>query len=71
MLRYLASGMLTRGASRRLARFIPNPILRTVAIAAAAYGIERLVTRKSIRAPHMRMPRVGMPRMSMPRLRHG
>ena len=54
MLRYLASGMLTRTASRRLARLIPNPILRTVAIAAAAYGIERLVTRKPIRVPRIR-----------------
>ena len=54
MLRYLASGMLTRTASRRLARFIPNPILRTVAIAAAAYGVERLVARKPVRLPRMR-----------------
>ena len=53
MLRLLASGMLTRTASRRIARIIPNPLLRTVAIAAAAYGIERLLTRKPIRVPRM------------------
>lgn len=54
MLRYLASGLLTRSASRRLARWIPNPLVRTVAVAATAYGIERLLTRKPIRAPRMR-----------------
>ena len=43
MLRPLASGFLTRSASRRLARYIPNPLLRVVAIAVAGYAIERLV----------------------------
>lgn len=49
MLNYLASGLLTRTASRRLARLIPNPLLRTVAIAAAAYGVERLLARRAQR----------------------
>lgn len=44
MLRYLASGLLTRNVSRRLARAIPNPLVRTVAIAAAGYAVNRLVT---------------------------
>ena len=43
MIRPLASGLLTRSASKRLARWIPNPILRVVAIAVAGYAIERLV----------------------------
>jgi hypothetical protein len=43
MLRYLASGLLTRNVSRRLARVIPNPLLRTVAIAATGFAVERLV----------------------------
>jgi hypothetical protein len=46
MIRPIAAGLLTRSASRRLARWIPNPLLRTVAIAAAGYAIERLVTRR-------------------------
>ena len=45
----LASGLLTRTASRRLARFIPNPLLRIVAIAVAGYAIEQLVARASRR----------------------
>ena len=44
MLRYLASGLLTRNVSRRLARAIPNPLLRTVAIAATGYAVNRLVS---------------------------
>jgi len=51
MLRLLTSGLLTRSAARRLSRVIPNPLVRTVAIAAAGYAIERLVYRK-------RQPRV-------------
>ena len=46
MIRPLAAGMLTRGASRRLARWIPNPLLRTVAIAVAGYAIERALTKR-------------------------
>lgn len=46
MIRYLASGLLTRSASRRLARYIPNPIVRAVAIAAAGYAINRVMTRR-------------------------
>jgi hypothetical protein len=43
MLRPLASGLITRSASKRLARYIPNPLLRIVAIAVAGYAIDRLV----------------------------
>jgi hypothetical protein len=46
MFRMLASGLLTRTASRRLARWIPNPFVRTIAIAAAAYGVERLLVKR-------------------------
>lgn len=47
MLRYLATGLLTRNVSRRLARSIPNPLVRTVAIAAAGYAVNRLVNGRS------------------------
>jgi|GEM_PF-2617198 hypothetical protein len=43
MLRFLATGLLTRNVSRRLARAIPNPIVRTAAIAAAGLAVNRLV----------------------------
>lgn len=43
MLRALASGLLTRNVARRVARFIPNPLVRTIAIAAVGYGVNRLV----------------------------
>ncbi|MDF1503730.1 hypothetical protein [Roseisolibacter sp. H3M3-2] len=43
MLRLLASGLLTRSASRRLSRFIPNPFVRTLAVAATGYAIARVV----------------------------
>ena len=46
MLRMLASGFLTRGAGRRLARFIPNPFVRTLAVAATGYAISRALTPK-------------------------
>ena len=49
MLRSLTSGMLNRTAQRRLARWIPNPLLRVVAIAVAGYAIEQLVMRGSRR----------------------
>lgn len=60
MLRYLASGLLTRNVSRRLARAIPNPLVRTVAIAAAGYAVNRLVSGRPARLdaprPSRRLP---------------
>jgi len=47
MFRFLASGLLTRSASRRLARLIPNPLVRTVAIAATGYAINRVLTKRT------------------------
>lgn len=49
MLRYLATGLLTRNVSRRLARTIPNPLFRTVAIAAAGYAVNRVVNGRAVR----------------------
>ena len=49
MLRLLASGLLTRTATRRLARVIPNPLVRTLAIAATGYAVNRLMTARSTR----------------------
>lgn len=49
MLRYLATGLLSRNVSRRLARTIPNPLVRTVAIAAAGYAVNRLVNGRAAR----------------------
>jgi hypothetical protein len=49
MLRYLATGLLTRNVSRRLARMIPNPLARTVAIAAAGYAVNRVVNGRAVR----------------------
>ena len=55
MFRYLASGLVTRAASRRLARWIPNPLLRTVAIAATGYAVNRALSRRSPRVtPRLR-----------------
>ena len=48
MFRYLATGLLTRNVSRRLARAIPNPILRTVAIAAAGLAVQRVVNGRRV-----------------------
>ena len=45
MLRFLTSGLLTRGAARRLSRAIPNPFVRALAIAAAGLAIEQVVYR--------------------------
>ena len=53
MFRFLASGLLTRSASRRLARLIPNPIVRTVAIAATGYAINRVMTRRRPALPRV------------------
>lgn len=57
MLRYLASGFLARSASRRLARVIPNPFVRTLAMAATGYAITRAMTptaKKAIHSPRTR-----------------
>jgi hypothetical protein len=43
MLRFLASGLRTRNLSRRVARMIPNPLVRTLAIAATGYAVNRAV----------------------------
>lgn len=43
MLRVLASGLLSRNLARRVARVIPNPLVRTLAIAAVGYGVNRMV----------------------------
>lgn len=47
MLRLLASGLLTRTASRRIARVIPNPLVRTLAVAATGYAVSRLLAPKA------------------------
>jgi hypothetical protein len=47
MLRLLASGLLTRSASRRIARVIPNPFVRTLAVAATGYAVSRLMAPKA------------------------
>jgi hypothetical protein len=52
MLRLLASGLLTRSASRRVARLIPNPIVRTLAMAATGYAITRVMAPKARAAVH-------------------
>ena len=57
MLRLLASGLLTRSASRRVARMIPNPLVRTLAMAATGYAITRVMapkTRTAVRPPRDR-----------------
>jgi hypothetical protein len=54
MLRYLAHSMLYR----RLGRAIPNPILRTLAIAGAGMAARRLMARRAAQkaAPHATPP---------------
>jgi hypothetical protein len=54
MLRYLASGLLTRSASRRLARVIPNPFVRTLAMAATGYAITRVLAPKAPKLKRLR-----------------
>ena len=49
MLRFLASGFLTRRLARPIARVIPNPILRTVAIAATGYAVERMLAKRVVK----------------------
>jgi hypothetical protein len=46
MLRFLASGFLTRKLATRIARLTPNPLLRTVGVAAAGYAVNRMLTKK-------------------------
>ena len=52
MLRLLASGLLTRSASRRVARFIPNPFVRALAVAATGYAVSRVMAPKARTAVH-------------------
>ena len=57
MLRLLASGLLTRSASRRIARVIPNPLVRTLAVAATGYAVSRVMapkTRAAVHSPRVR-----------------
>ena len=49
MLRFLASGFLTRRLARPLSRAIPNPLLRTVAIAATGYAVERMLAKRAVK----------------------
>jgi len=55
MIRPIATGLLTRSAARRLSRWIPNPLLRTVAIAVAGYAIERMVMKAAQRPRRARL----------------
>ncbi len=59
MLGYFASGLLSRTASRRLARVIPNPFVRAAVVAAAGYAITRFMEKRQTTAS--RAPRT--PRM--------
>jgi hypothetical protein len=52
MLRLFASGLLSRGLARRIARFIPNPFVRTLAIAASGYAVNRLMLGSARKARH-------------------
>lgn len=65
MLRLLASGLLTRSASRRLGRVIPNPLVRTLAVAATGYAVSRLMAPKAkalvaSRRPHRKLGRLAL-----------
>ena len=51
MLRLLASGLLTRSASRRIARVIPNPLVRTLAVAATGYAVSRALAPRACGPP--------------------
>lgn len=44
MLGFVANALVTPAIARRLARVIPNPFVRTLAVAAVGYGINRLVS---------------------------
>ncbi|GJG86099.1 hypothetical protein tb265_12800 [Gemmatimonadetes bacterium T265] len=47
MLSFVANALITPAVARRLARVIPNPFVRTLAVAAVGYGINRLVANRS------------------------
>jgi hypothetical protein len=64
MLRLLASGLLTRSASRRIARFIPNPLVRTLAVAATGYAVSRMLAPKA-KALTTARPRRKLGRLSL------
>ena len=49
MLGFVANSLITPAVARRLGRVIPNPFLRTVAVAAVGYGINRLFSGSSNR----------------------
>ena len=64
MFRLLASGLLTRTASRRIARCIPNPLVRTLAVAATGYAVSRMMAPKAktltARRPSRKLGRFGL-----------
>ncbi len=47
MLGFVANALVTPAIARRLARVIPNPFVRTLAVAAVGYGINRLAASRS------------------------
>ena len=46
MLRFLASGFITRKLAGRIARLTPNPLLRTVGVAVAGYAVNRALSKR-------------------------
>jgi hypothetical protein len=46
MLRFLASGLITRKLADGIARLTPNPLLRTVGVAVAGYAVSRALQKK-------------------------
>lgn len=52
LLRSLASGLLSRRAARRIARFIPNPIVRYAVVTAATTVAPLLVNKAMDRWHH-------------------
>ena len=65
MFRLLASGLLTRTASRRIARFIPNPLVRTIAVAATGYAVSRLLAPRAKAALASHRPRRKLGRLAL------
>ncbi len=53
LLRSLASGLLSRRAARRIARFIPNPIVR-YAVVTAATTLAPLIVDRAVGQWHAR-----------------
>ena len=49
IVRAIATGLLTRGAARRLTRIIPNPLMRTVAVVAATAIIPAIIEKVASR----------------------